>query len=487
VADAHGIERPGAAPFFAATRGLGLASTAASSAVAARVPLSLCLSTDAALVSTGACGPPPAECLLTPQLRRLLPEAGCCPSVDDAEAAWELRLGALQLLMVGGGRPSPLPPLPPHHARCREFWSAWRASGALPPRPASLLCWSEAELALLGDDFLAAAARGWRREARGVFDAHGVAALLVEGLEEERAFEEYLWAVSAVASRAFAIEQEEEEEEGEAAAAGVVLGRAAVPFIDLANHGGGKGGEGVGGAAANCRVRLSPSGFVELVRSGDGNGSGGSEERQQQQQPEEQELLISYGVDKPSRSLMERYGFCPEGGCGSDRVDWREVAGLSAAAAPPLTRDELRRAVLMAGRVGGAAPSAPPPLARAALAAAEARVLAAGSPLQFSAQHLARANKSVARLFGWRNAEEFRLAQRGSGDHAAAAAIGRALASAAEAARRRAEERAALVLAAGRNDVDAVRAELAAGYRGERGKMLMAVQALGEALAAGEA
>jgi hypothetical protein len=514
VSDAHGIERPGAVPFLSpAGKGLGLlaapsSSSSSSSGVAARVPLSLCLSTDAALISCGACGPPPAECL-PPQVRRLLPEAGCCHDDDDGEAAWEVRLGALQLLMSPPPPPPPgappLPPLPPLQARSRAFWSAWRVSGALPTRGSSLLCWSTAELELLGDAFLAASARAWRREAEGAFERYGLAALVQQPQQqqEQRALDEYLWAVSAVASRAFALEQEEEEEEEEEEEGRarprpppphpLLLGRAAVPFIDLANHGGGVGrSRGAAAATANCRVRVaSASGLVELLRCGGGGGGGGEEQEAADQ--EEEELLISYGPDKPSRSLMERYGFCPEGGCGSDRVDWREVAGLApigdddgiAPAPAPPPRDELRRLVLRAGGlVLPADAPLPLPLSRAALAATEARVLAAGHAQAFGPQHLERAGKSVARLFGWRNKAEFLAASRGGGAGAGsdAASIGRALAVAAKSARLRAEQGAARVL-----EADASRAELAAAYRAERASVLMALAALGEALAASAA
>jgi hypothetical protein len=519
IALAHGIELPGATPFFAGgERGVGLGASSFSALVAARVPLSLCLSCDAGLVSRGACGPPPAQFLPTPRLQRLLPEGGCCDE-DEADdgVAWELRLAALQLWACSSSSSSSVDRLPQPQARAKSLWSAWRACGALPPKAPSLLCWSERELAALGDGALAASARAWRAEAKGAFDAFGVGALCDGAAGDGQRFEEYLWAVSAVASRAFAL-VEEQEDEGEGVGVGVgggggssaaVVGRAAVPLIDLANHGAGSGG-------ANCRVRLveknrrqADSGsdaFVELVREkGEGGGGGAStnatspprpREKEEQQQ---EELLISYGPDKPSRVLMERYGFFPPGGAASDRVDWRElaaagVAGVAAASASPsssspvLSREELRRAVLGAGGMveEEGEEALPPPLSRAALAAAEARVVAAmidadANPL-FDRAHVTRASGSVARLFGWRSAEEFRRA-RGKEAEGRAKRVGAALAVGAAAARRRADEQAA---AAG-DDVrcDPGRLQLAAAYRAERARLLRALEAIGGELAAG--
>ena len=577
IADAYGIERPGAEPFLSSPdprRGIGLAAVAAGVRVCARVPLSLALSCDASLVSLGACGPPPAEFLPSEGVRRLLPEGGCGPE-DDASVGWELRLGALQLWAAAS---LPAPPLPEQHARCRALWSRWRESGALPVAAPALLCWSARELDALGDGALAAAAAAWRADARDSFEAHGLGALagLAGGGGRRRAtLDDYLWAVSAVASRAFALEQEEDEEDeeeeggqqgaGAGACAGAggaaVVGRAAVPWIDLANHGaepscrvrlrrarGGGGGagpvgvelvllsaEGQKGAAVAAATAATASTAAAAAAAGAGAPAATG--------PTPKELMISYGADKPSRVLMERYGFFPESGAASDRVDWRELvapapggaggageareardaggrAGLAvagpargdraaaassaAAAVPPLGRDALRRAVLLSGGLDGNDAGLTTPLSRAALAAAEARVQAAigaprgegttaggrgaeeGSP--FGPAHAARASRSAARLLGWRGADEYRRS-RAPGASDGARAAGAALAAAAAEATRRGESGpGGAAAAAGGEELgqaDPRRLALAAAYRAERGRLLLALRALGEALAKG--
>lgn len=354
-------------------------------------------------------------------------------------------------------------------------------------------------------------------------------------------FGEYLWAVSAVASRAFALtedqQDEEEEQEGEGRGGGggngssglLVVGRAAVPLIDLANHG---SGSGPGADAPNCRVRLverqtrpqqqqgrAGDAFVELVREEE---EGQEEERGRPlSSPAAQgggarELLISYGPDKPSRVLMERYGFFSPGGAASDRIDWREVVAAADAAAatdalapvssssssspspaPPLARADLRRVVLAAGGLvdseGGGENSTsppPPPLSRAALAAAEARVVAAleatdGARRPFERAHVARAAGSVARLFGWRNAEEFRRARGEEADERAREVGGALAAAAARAAKRRRRAREEVSGDdAGQDQGDPERLALAAAYRQERARLLLALEAIGQALAA---